>query len=329
MRRPWTDWRGLAAAVERSLRQCGCFPPTVRIDGRLRYLDAGLNHENYAFEVVADEPLPPDTGSFVLRRIRRNALDGLAAPARLQCEAQVLRALETLQPEFIAPKFVCPVDDADGDSRAFVETALRGLPLDAMKDGGTQSRNAIEAIARTAAGIHRLPVANFGFLPNHADADAHVRAGIASLDEHFIVHDKDAATAVAWIEEHRPAKRDAVMLHGDLLPQNLLLIPGSHRLAVLDWEYAMIGDAAYDLSIVTRGKRKLLGIGRGVQRLVEAYRATGGAAIEPTDVIAWELQLALGWLYEAMEKARAGDSSGQPPAFYRDQLRAILRRAGG
>jgi thiamine kinase-like enzyme len=46
-------------------------------------------------------------------------------------------------------------------------------------------------------------------------------------------------------------------LHGDLLPQNLLFtIPDDREIAVVDWECAQIGDAAYDLAIVTRGVRR-------------------------------------------------------------------------
>jgi aminoglycoside phosphotransferase (APT) family kinase protein len=43
------------------------------------------------------------------------------------------------------------------------------------------------------------------------------------------------------------------VLHGDLLPQNLLFeIRENGATAVVDWECAQIGDPAYDLAIVHR-----------------------------------------------------------------------------
>jgi thiamine kinase-like enzyme len=43
-------------------------------------------------------------------------------------------------------------------------------------------------------------------------------------------------------------------LDGDLLPQNMLFgVRDDREIDVVDWERAQIGDAAYDLAIVTRG----------------------------------------------------------------------------
>ncbi len=97
------------------------------------------------------------------------------------------------------------------------------------------------------------------------------------------------------------------------------------RCARTDWEYAQRGDPAYDLAIVTRGNRKLFGLDQGLQRLITAYHAANGAAVESTDVIVWELLITLRWLYEA---SRDGERyGGRSPESYRNQVRAILRRA--
>ena len=61
-----------------------------------------------------------------------------------------------------------------------------------------------------------------------------------------------------------PEDGSSTVLHGDLLPQNLLLAieddsVGDPEIAVIDWECAQIGDAAYDLAIVTRGVRRPFG----------------------------------------------------------------------
>ncbi len=39
----------------------------------------------------------------------------------------------------------------------------------------------------------------------------------------------------------------------------------------MDWQEGKIGDPAYDLAVVTRGARKPLGVGHGLERLVEFY----------------------------------------------------------
>jgi len=134
------------------------------------------------------------------------------------------------------------------------------------------------------------------------------------------------APALAWIRDHLPVGRPAVVLHGDLLPQNVLVHPISQRLAVVDWEYARIGDPAYDLAIVTRGDRKLLGVDGGLRRLVEAYCVAGGA-LDLSDVTVWEMLLVLKWLDDALRCERVGLQRGYPPRTYRMQIRKILNRA--
>lgn len=56
-RRVRTDWHAVRSAVEEALRGCAPFPAWTRIAGRGRFLDAGLNHENFAFAGETDEPL--------------------------------------------------------------------------------------------------------------------------------------------------------------------------------------------------------------------------------------------------------------------------------
>ena len=75
--------------------------------------------------------------------------------------------------------------------------------------------------------------------------------------------------------EHVPPDEPSVLLHGDLLGQNILLaVDGPHH--VIDWEYATRGDPAYDLAIVTRGVKQPFQIAGGLDRLRDAYRAQSG-----------------------------------------------------
>jgi len=321
-----TNRNALRTAAERSLRECGVFPSSVRIDGRLRFLDAGLNHENFLFSVKADEALPDWAEGLVLRRVLSRSDDAESSVRRLRTEAETLRTLERLSCAFDTPRFVCVVTDADGVARALIETALPGLPLRMVTKGADAARSAIDTIGRVAADVHRLPAASFAFLPSHTDAAAHLAAELDTLDERSLCEQPDAADAIAWIRDHRLVDRSAVLLHGDLLPQNLLGAPASDRPCVIDWEYAKIGDPAYDLAIVTRGNRKLLGVERGLRRLVSSYREAGGTPLEPANVVVWELLLVLRWLEDALRRWRGGERSGHPPETCNGQLRAILRR---
>ena len=83
--------------------------------------------------------------------------------------------------------------------------------------------------------------------------------------------------------EHLPTARPSVLLHGDLLGQNILLAPGTPP-TVIDWEYARHGDPAYEFAIVTRGVQRPFEIADGLARLVEAYQRHGGQEVRAEHV---------------------------------------------
>ena len=92
-----------------------------------------------------------------------------------------------------------------------------------------------------------------------------------SLFEQF----EEAVKTRDWILDHLPEGRPSTVLHGDLLPQNLLFDhSGNAKILVIDWECAQIGDPAHDFAIVTRGVRKPLGATDGLRRFVECYNET-------------------------------------------------------
>src|SRR6185295_1180920 len=108
----------------------------------------------------------------------------------------------------------------------------------------------------------------------------------------------------------------SVLLHGDLLGQNILLaMDGPHH--VIDWEYATRGDPAYDLAIVTRGVKQPFQIACGLDRLLDAYRAHSGLEVSANQVHLHELCLIAGWHHAAL----MGEG---PPAL--DRVRSLLRR---
>lgn len=325
----WSAWQH---EIETALRRCGDFPDSVKVDGRLerRY---GLNHENFFFRIRADEPLG-EAGDvlYMLRAIGHECPDDSRDDAweRLETEAGTLRALagHDLGFDVDVPRFVCYTADQP-ERRGFIETGISAIPLEFLRKFPARRGYLIEAIARVAAAIHSLPTEAFDFLPSHADSAAHVRAELADLSDEFLDDNPVAAEAAAWIRDHLPDNRPAAVLHGDLLPQNILYDDVNGHLGVVDWEYAKIGDPAYDLAIVTRGNRKLFGADGGKARLINDYRRAGGAEVTPADVMIHEMLMVLGWMLDATERRAKGDCQGHGPEQHALQLGAMLRRASG
>ena len=111
---------------------------------------------------------------------------------------------------------------------------------------------------------------------------------------------KAIAAARAWVHDHLPPAEPASLLHGDLLGQNILLVPGEVPF-VIDWEFAGAGDPAHDLAIVARGKRDPFKAGRGIRPLLDEYRSAGGCNVAATDVRLYELCLVTGWFVHSVQ----------------------------
>lgn len=129
------------------------------------------------------------------------------------------------------------------------------------------------------------------------------------------------ARAGEWARAHLPTDGEPVLLHGDLMPQNILVDPRRQAPpALIDWEYACIADPAYELAVATRGVRRPFGIDRGLEKLVTCYRENGGADVRPADVHFYEAGLLARWVLDADDSMLDVSLS---------QLRAFLRRVSG
>ncbi|HBL25201.1 MAG TPA: hypothetical protein DD490_00010, partial [Acidobacteria bacterium] len=115
----------------------------------------------------------------------------------------------------------------------------------------------------------------------------------------------------------------AVLLHGDLLGQNILLDLQGAAPGLIDWEYARLGDPAYDLAIVTRGARRPFQIENGFGRLLEAYSGQG-REIRKEHVHLHELCLLAGWYRESLD----GRLGGHPPEVRLGDFQRLFRRGG-
>jgi thiamine kinase-like enzyme len=176
-----------------------------------------------------------------------------------------------------------------------------------------------------------MAVQEFRHLPSSDDRVQHVQARLAEIAGAVLVESPSAREIREWIQGHLPSGGGTCLLHGDLLPQNLLgNWEESSReeplVGIVDWEMACIGDPAYDLAIVSRGNRNVHGVKDGVEVLVEDYLTLGGKPIELTDVRVHELILVLRWLEESWREYQKPDARGHGPDFYENQLRSLYRR---
>ena len=134
-----------------------------------------------------------------------------------------------------------------------------------------------------------------------------------------------------WVANYLPSDDQTCVLHGDLLPQNLLhdwqsTSDSEGVVAVVDWEMAQIGDPAYDLAIVSRGNQKILGEKDGLQMLLDKYAKFSGRKISLADVRVHELLLILHWLEESWREHQKPKPSGHGPEYYEAKLQSLFRR---
>lgn len=206
---------------------------------------------------------------------------------------------------------------------ALARELLPGMPLD-PRVGRQAGIEPWDVVAEIAAEIHRIDVARLpDGIPGHATRREHALAELEAFDGLAPV---EAREAHAWALDHLPPDEPASLLHGDLLGQNILLDPFRELPpAVIDWEYAVRGDPAYDLAIVTRGVRHPFQVGAGLSLLLERYVASGGGRVREEHVRLHELALAGRWYREALARP---PGEGHSPQESLAMIRRVLKMAG-
>lgn len=280
--------------------------------GRVRPVGEGLSHRVFAAFVEFEPDPGGHSGAYVVslpgwhddpaerRDPRREAL----------LLAQIAASTSAIRVPGITA--VLPVEGGD----AVVRTYLEGSPLD-LRAGRQPSVRPWEVVGEVAATIHGIDLARVPDLPGPVTRRAHALAQVAALGSAPALRE-----VVQWVEAHLPPDEPASLLHGDLLGQNLLLHP-SEPTGVLDWEYAMRGDPAYDLAIVTRGARQPFQTAGGLALLLAAYAARASQHVTACEVHLHELCIVGRWYREAIE----GTNDREPPAQALARVRGVLARA--
>lgn len=303
-----------AKYVLRDLLELWCGPPTRAEVGFVKKIGHGLSRDIFAAEVELTPDPRRRSGAFVVLLPRRDADPAL--DVRTRRELRLLGKLHGQQLPFRVAEVVGAYPESG--RLALVRRLLAGFELDLR--AGRQPGRPWETVGEIAAAIHTVDGGGFGrFLSGHPTRRDHAENSLRVFDG---LDAPEAREARDWATSHLPPAEPSVLVHGDLLGQNIL-IGLEQPPAVIDWEYARLGDPAYDLAIVTRGGKRPFQIDRGLDRLLDAYHRHGGdAGVSREHVRVHELCLVASWYREALAGARV-----HPADQELGRLRGLLARA--
>ncbi len=291
--------------------------------GFTKYVGSGLSRDAFAAQ-VGDDVLV----ALVPRPSAPADVDAAASE-----EARVLTTMREIlasqdaagnQPAFRVPAYARAV--RVGARVVLVTEAVRGVALD-MRVGRQGAVVPWQVVATVGAAIHRIdpslvwPEREIATRRDHALAAARVFEDVARVVTSV---PEPIAAARAWVDDHLPPAERSALLHGDLLGQNILLVPGEPPY-VIDWERARTGDVAYDLAIVTRGARRPFQTSGGLSRLLEEYQRAGGLPVRPSEVRLFELCMVTGWYLDATTHPREGGESPEVHLAHVERLVAMAR----
>ncbi|MDQ3033423.1 MAG: aminoglycoside phosphotransferase family protein [Myxococcota bacterium] len=282
--------------------------------GRVTKIRDGLSREVYAASV---EHVDGTEQAYAVLLPTRDADADTELEQRTLREVRLVADLRRRRLPFRVPAILGGV--REGRHTVLIRHFVRGVPLD-LRAGRQPSVQPWAIVGEIAAAVHAIPGGEVeDITPGFATRREHALDQLAVLDG---LAPAEMRAALAWARDHLPPDEPATLVHGDLLGQNILLsLDGPHH--VIDWEYALRGDPAYDLAIVTRGAKRPFQIAGGLARLLDAYEAHGGRRVAPEQVRIHEI----GPIALAYREAVAG-RSGQTPAFELDRMRSLVRRLG-
>lgn len=201
------------------------------------------------------------------------------------------------------PRPVCLPDPATGLRDCFVMERIEGegLPRKLLRDeayAGARPGMAA-ALGSVAARIHGVDPGKLPPLPVR-DVGSQLSLCRRMLDLAGAPRPV-FELALRWLRDRAPrARSEPRLVHGDYRNGNFLVGPEGLR-AVLDWEYAHLGDPMEDLGFLCMrpwrfGNDRLEAGGFGPREaFLEAYEATSGVAVDPEAVRYWEILGTLKW----------------------------------
>ena len=230
---------------------------------------------------------------------------------RLHREAKALRLLAKANPIFRFPKLIDAVE-VDG-SVVLYEKFVEGVPLD-LRVGRCLVGHPWEVVGEIAARVHDLSevakhLDGFSTRREQALSDIQILKTLGESGESTFTRAYD------WCMQHLPIEGEPTsLIHGDLSGQNIMVHPeGLIAPALIDWTFALRGDPAHEMAIVTQGQRRPFEVDYGHERLIEAYHDAGGLPIRIQEIFLYELCL-FGRRYHAAKsnKLRRTEDPNEP-----------------
>jgi aminoglycoside phosphotransferase (APT) family kinase protein len=259
----------------------------------LQRLSGGASRETWSFDAVAD------SGSRTPLILRRDP-GAHAGQSERGVEFDVLAVAHSAGVAAPEPLGLLRADDGLGSGFLMRRVEGETIPRRILRDDRyADARSLLTAqLAQQAARIHAVDTAELPELPVMG-AREHVEQFRSTLDALGEAHPA-FELGLCWLEEHSPpASATPRLVHGDFRNGNVIVGPEGLR-AVLDWELAHLGDPVEDLGWLCVkswrfGAAPRVGGFGGLDELLAAYEAGGGAPVDPEHVRYWEALGTLKW----------------------------------
>jgi aminoglycoside phosphotransferase (APT) family kinase protein len=189
-----------------------------------------------------------------------------------------------------------------------------------------------QQMAEQLARIHALEISQnpeFDFLQRPVDetpAQFSVRSTYVLIDQ-LQIHNPALEFALRWCDLHQPISERITFLHGDFRIGNLL-IDERGLAAVIDWEFAHIGDPAEEIGYLCMRDWRFGGIEHAAGLASRAdflnfYKEASGFSIDPALADWWEIMGNIRWAVICLSQAER-HLSGESPSV---ELASLGRRS--
>jgi aminoglycoside phosphotransferase (APT) family kinase protein len=186
-------------------------------------------------------------------------------------------------------------------------------------------------LAEQLARIHAMPAGDLPFLPAPppgVSAAQHTIDQMMQVLDHLGVHNPVWEWALRWARRHQPAAPRTTFIHGDFRIGNLLVTEEGLS-AVIDWEFAHIGDPDEELGYICMRDWRFGAVDKHFAGLsdretfLRAYEDVSGISVDRAAVDWWEIMGNIRWGIICMSQANR-HLSGQEPSV---ELASLGRRS--
>ena len=256
-----------------------------------RLLAGGASKEAWAVDTTDGQEL-----------LVRRALGGVIHLDTLPLRDEFEMLVAAREAGVSAPEPVAYLGDVDG-REAFAMVRVSGETIGRRIVKSPPPRLGVQ-MAEELARIHAIPADRVAFLPN-PDLLGRLEEELDAVGEpHPAIE-----YGLAWCRLRLPLVRPRVVSHGDFRIGNLA-VDENGIVAVLDWEFAKLGDPLEDLSwpLVRAWRfgsdeRRLGGIG-AVEPYLARYEQLTGLAVPRDELDVWEVLGNCKWAVGSLSQAR-------------------------